>query len=103
MIFIRFLSTIDFIYMGIGGFFMPKKFNAGCQRPEIKKDKVEESKPEENKTIQKEELNMIKVGKPAPDFTIPAFHKGEFVNLSLSEFKGKWVLLCFYPGDFTFV
>ena len=82
---------------------MPEKFNAGCQRPEIKKDKVEESKPEENKTTQKEELSMIKVGKPAPDFTIPAFHKGEFVNLSLSEFKGKWVLLCFYPGDFTFV
>lgn len=46
---------------------------------------------------------MIKVGKPAPDFTAPAYLKGKFVNISLSEFKGKWVLLCFYPGDFTFV
>jgi peroxiredoxin (alkyl hydroperoxide reductase subunit C) len=46
---------------------------------------------------------MLKVGKPAPDFTLNAFHKGEFKQYSLSEFKGKWVLLCFYPGDFTFV
>lgn len=46
---------------------------------------------------------MIKVGKAAPDFTASAFYKGKFVNVSLSEFKGKWVLLCFYPGDFTFV
>ncbi|NLW64084.1 MAG: redoxin domain-containing protein [Syntrophomonadaceae bacterium] len=46
---------------------------------------------------------MIKVGKPAPDFTAAAFHKGKFVNVSLSELKGKWVILCFYPGDFTFV
>ena len=46
---------------------------------------------------------MIKVGKPAPDFTAPAFYQGKFSNVRLSEFKGKWVLLCFYPGDFTFV
>lgn len=81
---------------------MPEEFKAGCQRPAIKKDLVEESKTEE-KLIIEEEDNMIKVGKPAPDFTIPAFYEGKFVNLSLSEYKGKWVLLCFYPGDFTFV
>jgi len=46
---------------------------------------------------------MVKVGKPALDFTAPAFYDGKFMNFSLSEFKGKWVLLCFYPGDFTFV
>jgi peroxiredoxin (alkyl hydroperoxide reductase subunit C) len=46
---------------------------------------------------------LIKVGKPAPDFTAAAFHKGKFFNVSLSEYLGKWVLLCFYPGDFTFV
>lgn len=55
-------------------------------------------------TDQKEEIdNMIKVGKPAPDFTASAFYKGKFVDVSLSDYKGKWVLLCFYPGDFTFV
>ena len=46
---------------------------------------------------------MIKVGKKAPDFTAPGYQKGKFVNVTLSEHLGKWVLLCFYPGDFTFV
>ncbi len=46
---------------------------------------------------------MINVGKPAPEFTASAFYKGKFVDVSLSDYKGKWVLLCFYPGDFTFV
>lgn len=44
-----------------------------------------------------------KVGAKAPDFQAPAYHRGKFVNIKLSDFAGKWVLLCFYPGDFTFV
>ena len=95
------LNFLEFNYYK-GGVFVPEEFKMGCQRPEIKKDLVEESKVEE-KSIIKEEDNMIKVGKPAPDFTIPAYHNGSFVELNLSDFKGKWVLLCFYPGDFTFV
>lgn len=46
---------------------------------------------------------MISVGKPAPDFTAPAYFGGKFVSVRLSEYLGKWVSLCFYPGDFTFV
>jgi len=46
---------------------------------------------------------MITVGQKAPDFTASAYHKGKFVNVKLSEYLGKWVILCFYPGDFTFV
>ncbi len=46
---------------------------------------------------------QVMVGKPAPDFEAAAFHQGGFENLKLSDFKGQWVLLCFYPGDFTFV
>jgi len=46
---------------------------------------------------------MIKVGQKAPDFVGPAYHKGKFVNIKLSDHLGKWVVLCFYPGDFTFV
>jgi peroxiredoxin (alkyl hydroperoxide reductase subunit C) len=46
---------------------------------------------------------MISVGKPAPDFTAPAYLDGAFVSVRLSEYLGKWVILCFYPGDFTFV
>jgi hypothetical protein len=52
----------------------------------------------------KEELKMVaKVGKPAPDFEAAAFIDGGFKNIKLSDYKGKWVVVCFYPGDFTFV
>jgi peroxiredoxin (alkyl hydroperoxide reductase subunit C) len=55
-------------------------------------------------SIQKEEIKMIaRVGKPAPDFEASAFIDGGFKNVKLSDHKGKWVVLCFYPGDFTFV
>lgn len=43
------------------------------------------------------------VGKPAPDFEASAYVDGGFSNIKLSDYKGKWVTLCFYPGDFTFV
>ena len=56
-----------------------------------------------NKQEQKEETEMILIGRKAPDFTAPGYHQGKFINLKLSEHLGKWVLLCFYPGDFTFV
>ena len=35
---------------------------------------------------------MIQVGKPAPDFVAPAYHKGEFTAVKLSEHLGKWVV-----------
>lgn len=80
-----------------------EEFKPGCQRPAINKPaKAAEEKNVE--VIQKEEeMGMIKVGKPAPLFTAPAFVDGKFANVSLEEFKGQWVVLCFYPGDFTFV
>jgi hypothetical protein len=52
---------------------------------------------------QKEEVMTAKVGKPAPDFEANAFVDSGFKNITLSEYKGQWVVLCFYPGDFTFV
>jgi hypothetical protein len=82
---------------------MPQEFKAGCQRPEIKKPKPEEVTSEYLPTKKEHIKAMIKVGKPAPDFTSSAFYQGKFMNISLSEYIGKWVLLCFYPGDFTFV
>lgn len=83
---------------------MSNEIKAGCTRPELTKSKdVEEKKEQMEIVTKKEEQNMIKVGKPAPNFTAPAFHEGKFINVSLDDYKGKWVLLCFYPGDFTFV
>lgn len=46
----------------------------------------------------------VLVTKPAPDFTAEAVLKdGSFAKITLSQFKGKYVLLFFYPLDFTFV
>jgi len=39
----------------------------------------------------------------APEFSAKAFHDGEFKTVSLSDYSGKWVVLYFYPADFTFV
>ncbi len=51
-----------------------------------------------------EVVRMIaRVGRPAPDFEASAYADGGFRNIKLSDYKGKWVVLCFYPGDFTFV
>jgi peroxiredoxin (alkyl hydroperoxide reductase subunit C) len=52
---------------------------------------------------QKETRMTARVGQKAPDFTAPAYYRGSFGPVKLSDFAGKWVLLCFYPGDFTFV
>ena len=65
-------------------------------------------KPSEKSTSQgiepKKELTMTaRVGQKAPDFEAPAYYRGKFTNIKLSDYLGKWVLLCFYPGDFTFV
>lgn len=44
-----------------------------------------------------------RVQKPAPDFQATAVVNGEFNHLKLSDFSGKYVVLLFYPLDFTFV
>lgn len=81
---------------------MPELFKPGCQRPAVKKI-ASENQGAQEVVPAKEVRKMIQVGKPAPDFTAPGYIKGQFANFSLSEYKGKWTLLCFYPGDFTFV
>jgi peroxiredoxin (alkyl hydroperoxide reductase subunit C) len=62
------------------------------------------SKTSQPSPTQKEEIKMMaRVGKTAPDFEASAYIDGGFKNIKLSDYKGKWVILCFYPGDFTFV
>src|SRR3954468_17295960 len=43
------------------------------------------------------------VTKEAPDFTADAVVNGEFKTVRLSDYRGKYVVLFFYPLDFTFV
>jgi len=83
---------------------MAEELKAGCVRPTGGPvgEEVSEQKPVIGNEI-KEVKKMIQVGKKAPDFTAPGYRNGKFINVKLSEHLGKWVLLCFYPGDFTFV
>jgi peroxiredoxin (alkyl hydroperoxide reductase subunit C) len=83
---------------------MGEELSAGCARPTG--GPVGEAIPEKKSEVEiekKEVSSMIKVGKKAPDFTAPGYKNGKFINVKLSDYLGKWVVLCFYPGDFTFV
>lgn len=75
----------------------------GCARPTGAV--VGENLIAENGELSKKETTVVtaKVGTKAPDFEAPTYYKGEFTSIKLSDYLGKWVLLCFYPGDFTFV
>jgi hypothetical protein len=53
--------------------------------------------------LRRNTMTAARVGQKAPDFEAPAYYRGAFTNIKLSSLLGKWVLLCFYPGDFTFV
>ncbi len=46
---------------------------------------------------------MIRLGQPAPEFKAQAYVNGTFKEVSLKEYRGKWVVFFFYPLDFTFV
>merc|ERR1712054_671277 len=46
---------------------------------------------------------QARIGQPAPYFEAESYLKGEIKNCKLSDYKGKYVVLYFYPKDFTFV
>ncbi len=51
----------------------------------------------------KETAMALRVGKPAPEFEANAYENGEIHKIKLTDYRGQWVMLYFYPGDFTFV
>ena len=67
--------------------------------PLVSQETVSEAAPQ---TIDRG-VKMPLVGKEAPDFEASAYVDGGFKNIRLSDYRGQWVVLCFYPGDFTFV
>ena len=85
---------------------MNESEGSGCTRPAAASAVVpppQDGAEEQLTTIEKEQ-NMVHVGEKAPDFTAPGYQKGKFLDgVKLSDYAGKWLLLCFYPGDFTFV
>lgn len=76
----------------------------GCARPTgaVVGDPEPEHEPETHETQEVKRMTA-RVGQKAPDFEAPAYHAGEFTTVKLGDYLGKWALLCFYPGDFTFV
>ncbi len=46
---------------------------------------------------------MLCINEKAPDFEADAYYKGGMKKINLSDYKGKWVVLVFYPADFTFI
>ncbi len=77
----------------------------GCARPIGTVVGAPENKESTDNRYEQKENSMItaKVGSLAPDFEAPAYFKGKFTEIKLSNLLGRWVVLCFYPGDFTFV
>jgi peroxiredoxin (alkyl hydroperoxide reductase subunit C) len=82
---------------------MAEEAAVGCARPTGGPVGEEVTAGEASPKIIKEERTMVMVGQKAPDFVAPGYQKGKFINIKLSDYLGKWVVLCFYPGDFTFV
>jgi peroxiredoxin (alkyl hydroperoxide reductase subunit C) len=46
---------------------------------------------------------MVKIGEKVPDMEFEVFQKEDIKKIKLSKYHGKWVVLLFYPADFTFV
>ena len=46
---------------------------------------------------------MSLIGKEVQSFTAQAYRKGQFVEVTEKNLKGRWSVLFFYPADFTFV
>ena len=46
---------------------------------------------------------MININEKIPDVTLEAFQGNQIKKITLSKYRGKWLVLIFYPGDFTFI
>jgi peroxiredoxin (alkyl hydroperoxide reductase subunit C) len=46
---------------------------------------------------------MLRIGETVPEMVLEAYHDDETKKIRLSDYRGKWLVLLFYPADFTFV
>ena len=56
-----------------------------------------------SKTDSNTSMEMVRLSKPVPDMEFEAFHDGEIRKYRFSDFRGRWLIVVFYPADFTFV
>jgi peroxiredoxin (alkyl hydroperoxide reductase subunit C) len=78
----------------------------GCVKPAAGPLSAAAPGDAQQKTTTREVPAMLaRVGHEAPDFEATAYIPAtrDFQPVKLSDYKGKWITLCFYPGDFTFV
>jgi peroxiredoxin (alkyl hydroperoxide reductase subunit C) len=78
----------------------------GCVKAARGPIKPASAAPTAGAVVSQQEVSkmMARVGKEAPDFEANAYVEGAgFKPVKLSDYKGRWIVLCFYPGDFTFV
>lgn len=48
-------------------------------------------------------ITPVTVGKEVPDIEFEVFHNEKIKKIRFSDYKNKWIILFFYPADFTFV
>jgi len=46
---------------------------------------------------------MLKIGDKIPEFELKAYHEDKEKTIKLADYRGKWLVLIFYPADFTFI
>lgn len=46
---------------------------------------------------------MVKINQKVADFKLEAYHNEKIKTINLADYRGKWVIIMFYPADFTFV
>jgi len=76
----------------------------GCVKPVKGPIMAEEGPAAPGSPPQEARRMQARVGQEAIDFEASAFIAGQgFKPVKLSDYKGQWIVVCFYPGDFTFV
>ncbi|WP_022670230.1 peroxiredoxin [Hippea alviniae] len=70
---------------------------------------IEEPKKEEKTLKEEEKMERTQAGvlvlRKMPEFKMDAYDPktGKYITVSSDDYKGKWLVVCFYPADFTFV
>ena len=92
---------------GFSSLFMQKGGPGACYHTRITKSfmfsMAKHAKPEADTSEFETFTSMVRIGYPVPDFEFEIFQKEKIKKARLSDWNGKWLILFFYPADFTFV
>ena len=77
-----------------------------CEIPvQAKKEVVSDNETQITTTKKENKMSSTLVMQKAPEFSMEAYNAktGHYITVNSEDYKGKWYVVCFYPGDFTFV